>query len=332
MNLPLSAPTDTATSSGVCCGGDTKVMHEHSTGVDRMRTESTTSMFGLDISRTVIWPALSILICLFPLAGLSATLGNIKAVPHLDSAGQDAYREFLASGKHRAFAIAPGGAWSWKSEEATVQSASDSALQTCRDDSGQACIVYALDDHVVFDAHAWAGLWGPYLNLDQANRAHVGPDRDERFFNLAFTDASGRRITLSELRGKVVLLHFWGSWCLPCRSEMPDLQRLHQLLEPSADIQMILLQVQENFEISRHWMLEQHLKLPLFDSGIRTKGMDMLSLANGLKTRDRDIAPAFPTTYILDKHGVVVFSNIGPVARWPQYLPLLRDVAARSGK
>jgi len=79
-------------------------------------------------------------------------------------------------------------------------------------------------------------------------------------------------------------------------------------------------------------MLGQHLKLPLFDSGIRAKGMDMLSLANGMKIRDRDIAPAFPATYILDKHGVVVFSNIGPVARWPQYLPLLRDVAAGSGK
>lgn len=334
MSPLLSMPSKAATSSAFCCGDDVEVMHEHSTGVNRMRTESTIKMFGLDISGTVIWSALSILICLSPLAGLAATLDNLKAVPHLDSAGQDAYREFLASRKHRAFAIAPGGAWSWKSGEATVQSASDSALQTCRDDGGQACVVYALDDHVAFDAHAWARLWGPYLNLDEANRAHVGLDRGERFFNLAFRDASGRGITLSELHGKVVLLHFWGSWCPPCRNEMPDLQRLHKSLESSADIQMVLLQVQENFEISRHWMLEQHLNLPLFDSGIKAKGMGMgmLSLANGMKIRDRDVAPAFPATYILDKNGVVVFSNIGPVARWPQYLPLLRDVAARSGK
>ena len=289
-------------------------------------------MLGLDISRTAIWSALSVLIWLSPLAGLAEALDNIKAIPHLDSAGQDAYREFLASRKHRAFAVAPGGAWSWKSGEATVQSASDSALQTCRDDSDQACIVYALDDHVVFDTHAWARLWSPYLNHDEANRAHVGLDRGERFFNLAFRDASGRGTTLSELHGKVVLLHFWGSWCPPCRNEMPDLQRLHKSLEPATDIQMVLLQVQENFEISRHWMLEQHLSLPIFDSGIRAQEMGMLSLANGVKIRDRDIAPAFPTTYILDKQGIVVFSNIGPVAHWPQYLPLLRDVAARSGK
>jgi len=74
------------------------------------------------------------------------------------------------------------------------------------------------------------------------------------------------------------------------------------------------------------------LNLPLFDSGVKGKGADTLTLADGKKIRDRDIAPAFPTTYILDKHGIVVFSNIGPVSHWSQYLPLLRDVAARSGR
>jgi hypothetical protein len=35
---------------------------------------------------------------------------------------------------------------------------------------------------------------------------------------------------------------------------------------------------------------------------------------------------------VLDRHGVVVFSHTGPVSGWLQYLPFLRDVAARSGK
>jgi hypothetical protein len=89
--------------------------------------------------------------------------------------------------------------------------------------------------------------------------------------------------------------------------------------------------VQEDFDVSREWARQQHLKLPLFDSTVKSKSMGSLILADGKKINDRDIAPAFPTTYILDKHGIVVFSNIGPVSRWPQYLPLLRDVAERSG-
>lgn len=287
-------------------------------------------MSGIYILRPAIWAA--ILFAFSPLLVLAAALNDVKVVPHLDSAGQDGYREFLATGKHRAFAIAPGGAWSWKGGEASAESATGDALQSCQDDSGLQCVIYALDDKVVFDNQAWSRLWGPYLNRAQASQANTGLNRGERFYNLAFKSAAGNPMTLADLQGKVVLLHFWGSWCPPCRSEIPELQQLHRVLGTSSDIQMVLLQVQEGFDLSRQWTRQQRLNLPLFDSGVNSKAMDMLSLADGKKIHDRDIAPAFPTTYILDKHGIVVFSNIGPVARWPQYLPLLRDVAARSGK
>ena len=57
-----------------------------------------------------------------------------------------------------------------------------------------------------------------------------------------------------------------------------------------------------------------------------------MTLANGKQIRDRELARVFPTTYVLDKHGMVVFSHVGPVSGWLQYLPFLRDVAAKSGK
>ena len=268
----------------------------------------------------------------FPLVSVAAGLQDIEAVPHLDSAGQEGYRDFLTFDKHRAFAIAPGGAWSWKGGEATAESASQHALSACQDDSGQSCILYAVDDRVVFNEKSWARLWGPYLNRAEASAARVGLNRGERFHNLTFRSATGKSMTLSDMQGKVVLLHFWGSWCSPCRSEMPELQKLYQKLGASPDIRMVLLQVREDYGQSSQWARQQHLKLPLYDSGMKSKAMSSLTLADGKKIQDRDIAPAFPTTYILDKHGVVVFSNIGPVARWPQYLPLLRDVAERSGK
>ena len=40
----------------------------------------------------------------------------------------------------------------------------------------------------------------------------------------------GGTITLSELRGRPVMLNFWASWCLPCRTEMPAIERVHQRL------------------------------------------------------------------------------------------------------
>lgn len=287
-------------------------------------------MFRSKISLVSAW--LALLFTLAPVPACAAPLEDADAIPHLDSAGRESYRDFLMFDKHRAFAIAPGGTWAWKGSEPTAESAAQSTLQTCRDDSGLECILYALDDRVVFDAKAWSRLWGPYLNLAQADRTPVGLKRGERFYNLAFASASGKPVTLADLRGKVVLLHFWGSWCPPCRGEMPELQQLQQSLGKDADIRMVLLQVQEDFDRSRQWAVRQNLNLPLYDSGTKSKEQDALTLSDGKKVRDREIAPGFPTTYILDKHGIVVFSNIGPVTHWSQYLPLLRDVAARSGK
>ncbi len=45
-------------------------------------------------------------------------------------------------------------------------------------------------------------------------------------------DLNGRPVSLSEFRGQPVWLNFWGSWCAPCRSEMPEIQRAYEQLAP----------------------------------------------------------------------------------------------------
>lgn len=261
----------------------------------------------------------------------AAKLDDVDAVPHLDASGKAAYRAFLASPQHRAFAIAPGGAWNWRSESSSPAAAADAAVQDCEFENGQRCLLYAQDERVVFDAKAWAGMWGPYMDRTAAQHATTGLNRGERFHNLAFRDPQGKSMRLSDLRGKVVMLHFWGSWCPPCRMEMPELQKLQRSLRKDKDIVLILLQMREAIAPARRWASQQRLNLPLYDSGASSHS-DSLLLSNGGKLHDRYLAEVFPTTYILDKHGIVVYSHIGPLSNWPEYQPLLRDVAAHSGK
>ena len=47
----------------------------------------------------------------------------------------------------------------------------------------------------------------------------------QRAPELALKDINGRRLSLSDYKGKVLLLNFWATWCPPCRAEMPDLIR-----------------------------------------------------------------------------------------------------------
>lgn len=262
----------------------------------------------------------------------AAALQDIDAVPHLNKQGKDSYRAFLATDKHRAFAIAPGGTWGWKGAEPSTESAAEEALSACQNETEQKCVLYATNDDVVFDSVAWARSWQPYADSTAAKRAPIGSARGNRFYDLRFKDTSGKSIRLSELRGKVVLLHFWGSWCPPCQRELPELQKLQRALRRSSDIKMVLLQVREDFATSRKAIARRHLSLQLYDSGSKDSKDDSLTLADGTLLKDRDIAAVFPTTYVLDKHGLVLFSHNGPVLDWMGYLPLLKDAASKSGK
>lgn len=251
-------------------------------------------------------------------------------LPPLDAAGLAGYREFLAAPGHRAFAIAAGGGWAWKAGEGSAQAAGELALSACETDSGQTCVLYALEGRQVWDAARWATLWQPYPAV--AKPARVGTARGEVFYNLAFKTPAGKALTLADFRGKVVLLHFWGAWCPSCQRELPDLQKLTQALAWARDIQVVLLQVREPFADSQRWVQQRGLSLPLYDSGLQAGQLERLRLADGQVVADRVLAPAFPSSYVLDKRGVVVFAHVGPVPAWPQYLPLLRDVAAKSGR
>jgi thiol-disulfide isomerase/thioredoxin len=252
------------------------------------------------------------------------------SAPHLDAQGQDAYRGFLAAEAPRAFAIAPGGAHAWSAEAVSEEAAEEQALEACRRHSEQSCVLFAVNDHRVFDARRWASLWGPYPDAAASARAPVGMKRGMRFPDLALTDAAGKKMRLSDLSGHVLVLHFWGSWCPHCRQEMPDLQRLAKKVRQEK-VAFVLVQVREDVAKARAWLQQQRISMPLYDSGARGARDAALPLAGGGTVADREIARAFPSTYILGRHGVVLFSHTGPIPDWSQYADFIRH-AAREGE
>lgn len=261
-----------------------------------------------------------------------ASLASAATPPQLAANGRNDYGAYLTARDHRAFAIAPGGAWAWKGEAATRGDAEEAALAACRDNTAQKCVLYSVDGKTVFDAKAWPQLWGPYADAGKAQRAAVGQRPGERFPDLAFASPDGRKLAISVLRGKVLVVHFWGSWCGPCRREMPELQKLHESLKNRSDVAFVLLQVRENFGAAQQWAAAQKLRLPFFDSGSTGSNDKWLRVADGSRIDDREIAMTFPTTYVLDKRGIVVFSHVGPVPDWSEYREFLLDAAQRSGR
>ncbi len=265
------------------------------------------------------------------LSAPTARAENGDIISSMGAAAEADYRRYRAAPGNKTFVIAPGGVWASKDGAETAEKAMRSALRLCRPLTRVNCVPYDVNGKVVLDKRQWSVLWGPYKTKADVPALAVGGGLGMRFPDLAVTTPGGRKTSISGLKGRVVIVHFWGSWCLPCLIEMPNVQKLYDGIKNDPFIELVMLQIREPIGNSRRWMKRSAYSIPLYDSGISGKTGDF-QLPDGEYYAEGDIVRVYPTTYILDRNGVVIFSLGGPAAGWTPIIPLLLDAAERSGK
>ncbi|HEB55164.1 MAG TPA: TlpA family protein disulfide reductase [Gammaproteobacteria bacterium] len=267
-------------------------------------------------------------------SSFAAGVNDPEAIPHVGLRARESYVSYLYATDYKAFAIGPGGAWAWQEGLASAEEAARKAIDFCQRYTQQRCITYALNDALVFDSQQWSTLWRPYLSTLQAEKAKPGNKRGQRFYDLLFKTDTGQKLRLSDYRGKVVFLHFWGSWCPSCMFEFPSLQRLQQKIKQQMgqQVELIILQAREPFSVSRRWANKNGFgDMPLYDSGADADDNTDFRLANGNLIPDRAIARVFPSSYVIDKNGIVVFGHHGAVNDWLEYINFIQDLVTESG-
>lgn len=121
------------------------------------------------------------------------------------------------------------------------------------------------------------------------------PDDRKPAPELAGDDLDGNPISLSEMKGKVVVVNVWGSWCPPCRKEQPVLSKVSTELKPQG-VEFLGIAVRESAVTSKAYTDAKRVPYPsISDSG----GKLLIGFASSLP------AIAIPTTYIIDKQGRV---------------------------
>ncbi len=118
-----------------------------------------------------------------------------------------------------------------------------------------------------------------------------------RAFNIVSRTLAGKRIRLNDLRGKVVFLNFWATWCLPCREEMPSMEKLKNKLV-GRPFRMLAVNVMEPEVMVKKFVEDMGLTFTIV--------MD----PKGTITENYS-ATNLPVTYIIDKKGYVVRRAIG---------------------
>lgn len=142
-------------------------------------------------------------------------------------------------------------------------------------------ITYSLSRHDIKEKTVFVGLYAPEIELKDA--------------------ASGKKILSSELKGKVLFVNFWASWCGPCREEMPSIDKLSKYFSANQDFILLPVLYRDSPQDAMNYLKQSGFNLPI------------LIDKDGKAARSYGLR-GIPETYIVDKKGITRKKVIGPYA------------------
>jgi len=145
-------------------------------------------------------------------------------------------------------------------------------------------------------AHDTATSGDSSVNADAAVVQLLKDPIDVRGFSV--TDLDGKTVTSADLRGKVVLVNFWATWCPPCRAETPDLIKLQDKYRDK----LVILGISEDEEIPpqdvKKFATEQKMNY-----AVAMSTPELGKIFKGVS--------ALPTTFVIDPDGRIQQRHVG---------------------
>lgn len=134
------------------------------------------------------------------------------------------------------------------------------------------------------------GLFQPSMPEEVSPESNMAPD-------MAFMDGEGKTFTLSSLRGKVVFLNFWATWCPPCRAEMPSINTLYEQFKNDKNVIFLTVDTDGNYKKAKSFLNKKQYSLPLYVADSQIPG--------------ELLGRSIPTTVIINKKGQIAYRQEG---------------------
>jgi thiol-disulfide isomerase/thioredoxin len=137
---------------------------------------------------------------------------------------------------------------------------------------------------------------------DRGNVADLRGKEAGALFGVALPDAKGREQAIGQWKGKVLVVNFWATWCVPCREEMPEFVKAQQEFGPRG-LQFVGIAIDEVAKVEA-FAAELGLNYPVLIGGY---GAIELSRTFGNRLG------ALPFTVIVDRAGRISHTQLGPI-------------------
>lgn len=150
---------------------------------------------------------------------------------------------------------------------------------------------------VVLNPDAKAGILNGLMRLGFFSASAEAVSRTPVREEISFRSPTGDELVLSDLKGKVVFINFWATWCPPCRAEMPSISKLYKHYKANPSIVFITADADGKLEKSQKFLNRKKYELPLYAVNSAVPA----SIFSG----------TLPTTLVIDKKGAIVFRHEG---------------------
>lgn len=109
--------------------------------------------------------------------------------------------------------------------------------------------------------------------------------------------SSANQINTADLKGKVVFINFWASWCPPCRAEFPSIQKFYDQYRTNNQVVFLTVNLDENAELGKKYLAKENFSVPF--------------LVPASEIPKEIFSGSLPTTVVLDKKGKIRLHHQG---------------------
>ncbi len=138
------------------------------------------------------------------------------------------------------------------------------------------------------------GLMDP--DLEKENFLADNKTFPQADFSMNLVNSKGETVAMEELRGKVIFLNIWATWCPPCIAEMPGINKLYKDIDKDK-IAFIMLSVDQDFQKAVDYNNRKGYDFEVYEAA---GGMPQIYLTQSI-----------PTTYVIDANGNLVLTHMG---------------------